>query len=240
MMSDQSIRNLFRSLPAGRVLDVATGSGGFVHFLIENLPGYDEIIAIDNNERGAAAFAEAFKDHPNVRFMVMDAQAMDFPDASFDVVCIANSLHHLAEQESVLAEMKRLLKPGGHLVICEMYRDDQNETQLTHVYLHHWWAAVDTAQGVTHGETFTRQQILETARGLDLRSLVWFDYCDPSQDPNDPETVRYLDGIIDRYIQRLDGLPQQAPLAERGEELRQRVQTVGFQSATSLIVIGQN
>ena len=226
-------------ISGGKVLDVATGTGGFIHFLIDGLNDFDAITGIDAADRGEAAFAEAFKDKPNVRFVRMAAEHLDFPEAAFDTVCISNSLHHLSNLPRVLAEMKRVLKPDGHFIISEMYRDGQTEEQLTHVLLHHWWAAVDVAQGVTHYETYTREQIVSIIEELNLRQLVLHDFCDLSGDPHDPETIKELDGTIDRYIERVKELPAEVALRQRGEQLRQRIRTVGFQSATTLIAVGR-
>jgi SAM-dependent methyltransferase len=222
-------------LTAGRVLDVATGSGGFVNFLLENKMEYTGIIGIDTSERADAAFAEAFKDRPHIHFERMDAARMAYPDASFDTVCIANSLHHLPDLDAVLSEIKRVLCPGGNFILLEMYCDGQIETQQTHVQLHHWWAAVDRTQGVTHNETFTRQEVLEITSGLQLRGVEMHTLSDTEAAPLDPETIGQLGGIIDRYIQKAEGHPD---LQQRGEELRQRVQKIGFHSAASLLVIG--
>ena len=231
-------KQAFKDLPPGRLLDVATGSGGFIHLLVENLPGYTEIIGVDNLQKALDAARQAFP-QGNIHFMNMDAAHLEFAGASFDTVCMANSLHHMADLPQVLAEMLRLLAPSGHLLIAEMYQDGQTEAQLTHVYLHHWWAAVDTAAGVCHNETFTRQQIVDITEGLGLKQLAFYDYADLDSDPKDPETLRQLDEIIDRTIQRCQGLPSAATLIQRGEELRQRVKSIGFHSAGGLLVIGE-
>jgi transposase len=120
-----------------------------------------------------------------------------------------------------------------------MFRDGQSETQLTHVALHHWWAAVDTAQGITHYETLTRQQVVEITEKLGLHHLRQYDLKDVEADPRDAELVRELDGIIDRYLQRTQNLDGEIELRQRGEELRQRVHEVGFHGATTLLVIGE-
>jgi ubiquinone/menaquinone biosynthesis C-methylase UbiE len=48
-------------------------------------------------------------------FDVRDATATGYPDASFDVVVIANALHIVPDPEAVLKEIHRILKPGGRL-----------------------------------------------------------------------------------------------------------------------------
>lgn len=229
-------KDILGRLPGGRVLDLATGSGGFIHFLLEGLNGYTEIIGLDNNERALTAFANAFKDQPNIHFELGDARCLSFDPASFDLVCLSNSLHHFDDPQLVLHQMARVLRPGGHLLLSEMYRDGQTETQLTHVHLHHWWAAVDTANGILHRETYRRQEIVELAGGISLENLAVYDLADLEADPKSPEITAELEPVFERYIQRAQGFPE---LQARGADLRQRVQEIGFHSATTLVVLGR-
>ena len=225
-------------LTGGYVLDVATGGGGFVNFLMENLKDYLEITGIDCNEKPLEAARKSYS-QANIHFMRMDAARIDFPDSRFDTVCISNSLHHMSDLPRVFTEMKRVCKPGGHFIIAEMYRDGQSETQLTHVLLHHWWAAVDTAEGIIHHETFTRQQVVDITHGLSLQHLDYYELKDLDLDPKEPELIHELEGIIDRYLQRTENLDNGVELHQQGEELHQRVHHVGFHGATSLLVIGK-
>jgi SAM-dependent methyltransferase len=229
-------KEILDQVSGGRVLDVATGSGGFIHFLVDGLQDYNEIVGIDSNERSAAAFVEAFKDNPKVHFQAMDGTRLEFDTASFDLVCLSNSLHHFADPQLVLREMERVLRPGGHFLIAEMYRDGQTEAQLTHVHLHHWWAAVDRVTGVVHNETYRREELLEIVKGLGLEGLALFDLSETDDDPKNPEILAQLEPVFERYHQRAEGHPE---LQARGQELRQRVQEIGFHGATSLLVLGK-
>lgn len=226
------------TLSAGRVLDVATGRGGFASELLQQLKKYDELVGVDTNERYSEVFAQTLAGQPNVSYRCMDAAQLDFPDASFDTVSMAYSLHHMGKPRKALSEIWRVLKPGGHCIVVEMYSDNQRETQLTHVLLHHWWAAVDSAGGVSHNETFTRAELVSL---LQAAQLEWQfeDECDLESDPLDAEGIRHLDEIIDQYIERARNLPGATALMQRGEELRQRLHTVGFHGATALMAVGK-
>lgn len=232
------LHQFLNTYSAGRVLDVATGRGGFASEFVQHVKEFDELVGIDSAERSAEAFARAFEGQPRVSFRCMDAARLDFPDASFDTVCMAYSLHHMEQPARVLAEMRRVLKPGGCCILVEMFSDNQRETQLTHVLLHHWWAAVDSAGGVSHRETYTRVALVAL---LEQTGLAWqfSDECDLESDPLDPDGIRQLDGIIDQYIQRAQGLPGAEALIQRGEALRKRIREVGFHGATALVAIGR-
>jgi SAM-dependent methyltransferase len=227
-------KDILGQFSGGRVLDVATGGGGFVDFLSEGLKDYLEIVGLDVNPRAAQAFAQAFKDQPRIRFESGDACQMSFAPASFDMVCISNSLHHFEDPQVVLHEMLRVLKPGGKILISEMVRDGQSDAQLTHVYLHHWWAAIDTANGIVHHETYRRDQLLELVSGLELEDLASFDLSNTAEDPKNPALLEEIIQVIDQFIQRASGHPD---LQRRGAELRQRVSEIGFHSATTLILL---
>ncbi len=228
--------DLLKQIDGGRVLDAATGSGGFVHFLREHLKSYHSITGIDSNLKLEAAFRESFKEEGRVQFQAGNVMRLEFADASFDTAAIANSLHHLDDPLGALRELLRVLRPGGNLIVLEMYRDGQTETQMTHVHLHHWWAEVDRANGVVHHETFRRSEIEAMLVNLGLFEMRVAIIDETSDDPRDPEIQKQLDPVFDRYIQRAAGHPE---LQERGEELRRRTAEIGFHSAASMIVLGR-
>lgn len=234
-----TFKDILGTIPGGRVLDIATGSGRFVEILKEKLASYDEIIGIDHSERAEENFKKSFSD-TFIQFMSMDAATLDFPDTSFDTVCISFSLHHMLDPLIVLNEMKRVLRPGGHFIVREMYRDNQAETQLTHVLLHDWWGTVDTAQGIFHNPTYTRQEIYSMLQSLGLSKTNSYDLIDLSDDPHEEETLEFLENTIDQYIrERITGLPVEAQLKEHGESLRQRLRKTGFHNASVLVMVMQ-
>lgn len=233
-----TLQQAFGNIAGGRVLDVATGNGNFVGVLSEYLRDYTDIVGIDTNSRVLDAAREHFK-QDNIHFQLMDATRLDFPNASFDTICIAYSLHHLANLPQAFAEMRRVLKPGGHFIIAEMYQDHQTDAQLTHVYLHHWCAAIDTALGVSHRETYTRQQILDLVSELALHDCQFYDYADVTHDPHDAQNINRLDAALDQYCERAKNLPNAMELRTCGDEIRARLQTIGFHSATILIAVGR-
>ncbi len=63
---------------------------------------------------------EARKRAPeNAEFVEADAEELPFPPGAFDVVCTARTLHHVPRPELVLAEMTRVLRPGGTMLVVD-------------------------------------------------------------------------------------------------------------------------
>ena len=244
---EEIIQQKLKTIPCGKVLDVATGKGDALSWLMDSLRkpngahNHTLGVGIDRNTRvlKKAHVNPAEANGANAHFLAMDAANLGFQDASFEVVAIVNSLHHLTDLHPALAEMKRVLKPAGHFIICEMYRDVQTPAQRMHVDLHHWWAAVDTALGLPHHKTFTRRAILDLAQGLALKELASYDVADTELNPLDEDLHAELNLAINLYLQRAKALPTYAQLAQRAEVLRERLKETGFQWAPQLVILGQ-
>ncbi len=225
-------------IQGGRVLDVATGWGGFVKVLADGLRGYSQIVGIDISAR-MIADASRKNNLGRTSFLQMDAGRMGFAQGSFDTVSVSASLHHLADASPVFSEIERTLSPGGHLVIAEMHRDATTEAQLTSVKIHAWAAAVDLALGSPHYPTLNRQQILELVAGLNLSNVSIHDWDDVDSDPLDEDSITALEKVLDLYLSKAQGLPDRAEFEAQAEALRQRLREVGAQSEPRIAIVGQ-
>jgi ubiquinone/menaquinone biosynthesis C-methylase UbiE len=82
------------------------------------------IVGIDFSEKMLAR-ADAKKGTlDNVRFQHSVAESLDLPDRQFDVITCIHSFHHYADQLESLREFRRVLKPGGTLLLLDGIRDD--------------------------------------------------------------------------------------------------------------------
>ncbi|WP_016746837.1 class I SAM-dependent methyltransferase [Rhizorhabdus wittichii] len=75
-----------------------------------------KVTAIEVSPRLLDVAREKLKDFPDTRFELADVAKLPFPDASFDAVIDAVSLMFGADREAAVAEMARVLKPGGRIV----------------------------------------------------------------------------------------------------------------------------
>lgn len=108
--------------PDAVVLDVACGTGEFERLLVEeNL--VQQIVGVDISENMLAIARHKLHPHPHVSFCSAPASALPFSDQSFDVVVSANAFHYFDNPETALAEMKRVLKSDGTVVILDWCKD---------------------------------------------------------------------------------------------------------------------
>lgn len=220
-------------IEAENILDVATGRGDFIHFLQDNLAAFGSATGIDVKQ--FEVWSKNGFDPRKIHFQVMDAAVLQFGDESFDLVSISNSLHHMPKPAVVLSEMIRVLKPGGVFLFYEMYTDRQTPPQQTHTLLHQWWGKIDTAAGIFHHSPYRRSELIQFLKETGISLWEYLDEADLSGDPIAPEVVEELKSIIDEYIDKT----KETVLIAEGEQLRQRVQSVGFHSASQLFAIGK-
>lgn len=220
-----------------RVLDVATGRGQFIQSLLECLNDFAEITGIDQSAKAIAAANSAFGDE-RIHFALMDCRQMEFASETFDIVAISNTLHHLAPNDlcAVLAEMKRVLKPGGLFVVNEMFQDNQD---MSHVLFHHWSAGIDRLHGVYHHETFANAVIRDIVDGIGLEEVEFSEFNYQDVEADSEETLRQMVQAVDRLIESIKELPEYHASLSSGEELKGYLLKTGFRAATQLIAIGK-
>lgn len=111
-------------LRRARVLDLGCFSGNQLSIWVaENAAEY---IGIDLSEQAIAELNQqlALKKLPHARALRMDFLANDWPDGHFDVVYAYSVLHHFADLDVALAELHRILKPGGIVVTMDALATD--------------------------------------------------------------------------------------------------------------------
>lgn len=106
--------------PADRVLDLAGGSGDLVRLIAGKLGPDGELWHTDINaamlDQGRDRMVNAGLLLPTLQ---CDAEHLPFPSRYFDVVTCAFGLRNMTHKEQALAEMRRVLRPGGRAVILE-------------------------------------------------------------------------------------------------------------------------
>jgi ubiquinone/menaquinone biosynthesis C-methylase UbiE len=147
------LRARFRDRPTA-ILDVGCGTGVFAARITAALPratiwGVDLVnsMLIGGQERWQALRDQAVA-------VQGDSERLPFPDEAFDAVTCANSFHHYPHQDRAVAEMYRVLKPGGRLFLLDGCRDSL------------WgWFIYDICVAAVEGE-------VRHVSGRDLRQLL--------------------------------------------------------------------
>lgn len=150
------VRDFVRTSGDERALDVGTGAGALALALA---PLVQEVIGLDPvPELLAHARQRAL---PNTRFVEGDGTALPFPDGDFDLAGTLRTLHHVARPDLVVAEIARVTRPGGRvLVIDQLAPGDVDEAAALHEF--------ETTRDPSHMRLLTDVELRElvAANGL--------------------------------------------------------------------------
>lgn len=102
--------------PGERILDVAAGTGTSSAALAKTGA---HVVAVDISP---GMLAVGRQRHPGIEFVEADAEKLPFGDDEFDAATISFGLRNVHDPKIALAEMYRVLKPGGRLLVCEFSR----------------------------------------------------------------------------------------------------------------------
>ena len=129
----KAIRQLLDLKPK-RILDVATGTAD-VAIMAANILHPDKITGIDISDGMLAMARKKVKKlglEDRIELLNGDSETINFQDNSFDAVTVAFGVRNFENLEKGLSEIKRVLKPGGRLVVLEFSKPKMSGTKAVY------------------------------------------------------------------------------------------------------------
>ncbi len=105
-----AFRSLLPSLEGKRVLDLGCGSGQLAAYMLEQ--GAAQVIGTDISTRMLSLAPQ----HPQIEYIQLPMEELDFPGNSFDLVVSSLALHYIEHYEAMMQKIADWLKEGGQLV----------------------------------------------------------------------------------------------------------------------------
>ena len=244
------VRKKLGTISGGDVLDVGTDDGDFIKVLMKTLKDYNSFTGIDISDDDLREAQERFKDAP-ANFIEMNAETMTFQENQFDTVCISYTIHHLENIDTVLAEMYRVLKPGGYFIIQEMYSDgNQTPAQLVDIAVHNLDVKADTLIGIPHFESLSRKCLRNLVDKIGLSDVQAFEsswsvkclFCDDApecENPTRADNIEFVIKQIDDSLAKVSGHISYDVLREEAESIKERVKEDGSSAASLMYFFGK-
>jgi len=154
--------------PGWNVVDVAGGTGDIAMRITDRVRqkgGADpHVVVCDINEAMVRAGTErrAAERYPNIDWMVGDAERLPWADRRFDAYTIAFGIRNVRDHAAALAEARRVLKPGGRLMILEF--SHVVLPVLDRIYERYSFDVIPKMGGLIAGDRQSYQYLVESIR----------------------------------------------------------------------------
>lgn len=102
--------------PDDRVLDICTGTGDLISYLLPRVGENGQVDGLDFSEKMLDVARHRFQNQPQVKLLQGDALALPYEDNTFDGAIISFGLRNVVDIPKALMEMYRVIKPGGWMV----------------------------------------------------------------------------------------------------------------------------
>ena len=163
--------------PAARWVEVASGPGLIARAMaprVGSVRGFDLTPAMVDRATSDAAAAGV----ENVAFGVGDATALDVPDDTYDGAVTRFSLHHIPAPMRVLKEMRRVVRPGGLVVVADHVTDDDGAAAAWHEQIERLrdpshWACLTPSRVAALGERAGLEPDVERVLPFEIDFEEW-------------------------------------------------------------------
>jgi demethylmenaquinone methyltransferase/2-methoxy-6-polyprenyl-1,4-benzoquinol methylase len=105
--------------PGDSVVDVFAGTGRMASVLADRVGPFGRVVAVDLSPKMVERGTASNRDLVQLRFVLADALALPFEDDQFDAATVSFGLRTLPDMSAGVAEMRRVVRPGGRVVCLE-------------------------------------------------------------------------------------------------------------------------
>ncbi|SEW31517.1 class I SAM-dependent methyltransferase [Natrinema salifodinae] len=125
ILTRSSVRDVLDPRPGERILEIGPGTGYYTGTVARAIGPAGTLHAVDVQPEMVEHLQAQMRERGdrNVEPIVGDARALPYPDDSFDAAYLVLVLGEIPDRERALAELHRVLKPGGRLVVGELLPD---------------------------------------------------------------------------------------------------------------------
>jgi SAM-dependent methyltransferase len=143
LTTNETLRTaMVRGFTHGRLLDIGCGHNRLVR---------------EYRQNGGCGIGVDVHPWPDVDLVVADTARLPYPDSAFDTITFVACLNHIPNRVDVLCEARRLLRPGGHVVLTNL---SPRLSRLWHAWA--FWDVDQRERGMKEGEVygFSREELV--------------------------------------------------------------------------------
>ncbi len=230
-----SLTRLVKNLNLGDYLEFGCGGGGFLRYVLDRNTSFNTVTAVDINpksvEKARATLADV-----DIRFIVQEKLPLDIEADHFSTITLSNTLHHLQDKPAVLAELMRLIKPQGQIVITELISNDLTEAEHTYCHFHGLRAEIDRLNGIFHDSTYSSDEIENLVVGAGLYILKKEILLNDKQVVLNDEEISNIETIINEILQGEIKRQEFNALSIKAESIKENLRQFGIKRPRQLFL----
>ncbi len=230
------LRSYLENTCVGHLLDVATGEGEFLRFLLDSVASFDSATGLEPDKESLVV-AKNKLSHYKVDLVLGNVRKLPFEENYFDFVTVSNALHHFEQPVKSIQSMMRVLVSGGRLLINETISDEPNPAQESHLEFHALKVDIDTAKGGFHRHNYSRQEILILLQEAHIEIEKMILSRDEPLMLDTKEKIWQFSRKIDEMVASAGELPLKNSYESRSAALKEKIQAHGFQMPPQLTLI---
>ena len=115
----QKVLDILQLQAGQKVLDIGSGPGYLASEMAMIVGPQGEVHGVDISEQLIALARRKYTGQPQLKFHAANARSLPFPDEYFDVVVVTQVLEYLADVGAALSECRRVLRPGGKVLVLD-------------------------------------------------------------------------------------------------------------------------
>ncbi|MBT3629799.1 MAG: class I SAM-dependent methyltransferase [Candidatus Marinimicrobia bacterium] len=214
-------------LDLGTYLEFGCGDGGFLKYVLDLNDSFKSVTAVDINPesiQNARTTLEAFE----VDFIVQEKLPLGLGEKQFTTITLSNTLHHLRDKPAVLAELKRLIKPTGLIIITEMISNDLTEAEQVYCDFHALRAETDRLNGIHHETTLSATEVLKLIDENELHIKKKEILLNDKIVDRDVNEISEMEAIIDVLVRGEIERPEFENLAIKALGIKERLKQFGI------------
>jgi len=230
------LRSYLENACVGHLLDVATGEGEFLRFLLDSVASFDSATGLEPSKESLAVAKNKLFPY-KVDLVLGNVRKLPFEESYFDFVTVSNALHHFEQPVKAIQAMMRVLVSGGRMLINETISDGLNPAQQAHYDYHSLRADIDTAKGGYHRANYNRQEIFALLQEAHVEPEKIFNSDNEPDILNSKEKIWQFSHKIDEMIAMASDLPLKNSYESRSWDLKEKIRMHGFQKPPQLTII---
>jgi ubiquinone/menaquinone biosynthesis C-methylase UbiE len=220
------LRSRLLRINAGTVLDVACGKGDFLKFALRSFNSYRMAVGIDVDTGSLLKARQNLYEYP-VSFVLSSALSMPFLEESFTTVTLSNALHHIEDHGKLFAEMIRVCRPDGILLVNEMISDSASEFQESHLLYHHYISELDNLLGHYHRQTYSEKELMNIMKEYELKVSDSFAHEDCSKDYLNSAEINSMADRMNQKVTLLKNNDSYYFYLNKARDIEKRIRSTG-------------